>query len=135
MRVQNGQELQAIVDQYKESQRQLYEALFFQATTAPPFGNRQFGGRVRGGYPYVVGERGPELMVPAMSGVVVPQLPRFYEQMLANQGGRAMAAAPSYSTQNIDRSVHVEVNPTYKNVESEAGIYHDVTAALASAWR
>lgn len=32
---------------------------------------------------------------------------------------------------NIDRSNTIEVNPTYKNFQSEARIYHDITAALA----
>jgi hypothetical protein len=33
---------------------------------------RAFGGSVSGGMPYLVGERGPELFVPGMSGTVVP---------------------------------------------------------------
>ena len=32
----------------------------------------QHGGPVMGGTPYVVGERGPELFVPRMSGTVLP---------------------------------------------------------------
>jgi hypothetical protein len=33
---------------------------------------------------------------------------------------------------NNNRNITVEVNPTYRNYESEAGIYYDVTAALAA---
>lgn len=36
------------------------------------FGFRAAGGPVTAGSPYIVGERGPELMVPRMSGTVVP---------------------------------------------------------------
>lgn len=39
------------------------------------FGNipgRQFGGNIQSGRPYIVGERGPELVVPRHSGTVIP---------------------------------------------------------------
>jgi phage-related minor tail protein len=36
------------------------------------FGKRAGGGPVNSGSPYIVGERGPELFVPSMSGQVVP---------------------------------------------------------------
>lgn len=38
-------------------------------------------------------------------------------------------------SQNIDKSVHVEVNPTYKNFESEASVRYDVSAALNAVVR
>jgi len=38
----------------------------------PVSGKRAMGGPVAGGRPYLVGERGPELMVPAGNGTVVP---------------------------------------------------------------
>ena len=44
-------------------------------STAPPpkaVGFRASGGPVTGGQPYIVGERGPELMVPSGNGTVVP---------------------------------------------------------------
>ena len=37
-----------------------------------PFGRRANGGPVSAGKPYLVGERGPELMIPGKSGTVVP---------------------------------------------------------------
>jgi hypothetical protein len=37
-----------------------------------PVGTRAHGGPVMGGSPYLVGERGPELIVPAGSGTVIP---------------------------------------------------------------
>jgi Lambda phage tail tape-measure protein (Tape_meas_lam_C) len=39
------------------------------------FGQRQHGGPVRAGSPYVVGEHGPELFVPRSSGQIVPNQP------------------------------------------------------------
>ena len=41
--------------------------------------------------------------------------------------------APLSGGGNVDRSIHIEINPTYKNVQSEASIFYDVTAALAAA--
>ena len=35
-------------------------------------GARALGGPVSGGVPYLVGERGPEIMVPRMAGTVIP---------------------------------------------------------------
>lgn len=47
-----------------------------EVTTGPSGGSgvrpRQHGGPVRAGQPYLVGERGPELMVPQQSGMVMP---------------------------------------------------------------
>jgi hypothetical protein len=39
---------------------------------APPFAPRAMGGPVSGGRPYMVGERGPELIVPSRNAQVVP---------------------------------------------------------------
>lgn len=47
--------------------RQITERIF---GALPTFGMRQFGGPVIAGQPYVVGERGPEIMVPDRSGHV-----------------------------------------------------------------
>ncbi len=40
--------------------------------TVPVAGARAKGGPVRGGLPYLIGERGPELFVPGRSGTVIP---------------------------------------------------------------
>lgn len=50
---------------------------------------RQHGGPVVGGRPYLIGEAGPELMVPGRSGSVVSndQLIAVLEKMAANNGG------------------------------------------------
>ena len=44
----------------------------FLGIEASDFSGRAMGGPVAGGRPYLVGERGPELMVPAGNGTVVP---------------------------------------------------------------
>lgn len=46
-----------------------------------PGGNRQHGGPVRGGRPYMVGEAGPEVFVPVTSGVVVPNTGNVLDQI------------------------------------------------------
>ena len=44
----------------------------FLGIEASDFSGRAMGGPVTGGRPYIVGERGPELMVPSGNGTVVP---------------------------------------------------------------
>jgi hypothetical protein len=41
-------------------------------SVAPPVAPRAMGGPVRAGRPYLVGERGPELMVPSSNGAIIP---------------------------------------------------------------
>jgi hypothetical protein len=40
--------------------------------SAPPVAPRAIGGPVSAGSPYLVGERGPELMIPSRSGTIIP---------------------------------------------------------------
>jgi len=89
---------------------------------------RQYGGNVRRGMPYVVGEKRAEVFVPPVSGKIFPSLENFQ---------RAMSPVPAVAPapMNIDRSTHLEINPTYRNVQSEASIRHDALALLASVWR
>lgn len=59
-----------------------------QSALMDPFGEmRAAGGPVTGGMPYVVGERGPELFVPASSGNIVPNY------ALAGAGGMSFEGA------------------------------------------
>ena len=51
---------------------------------------RALGGPVSGGQPYLVGERGPELFVPSVSGGIVPN-----NQVGSMMGGRAMQSGGS----------------------------------------
>jgi TP901 family phage tail tape measure protein len=67
---------------------------------------RAAGGPVRGGRPYLIGERGPELMVPNRNGFVVPN------HALAGGGGGGQAApAPSRSLTMGDINVTVYAQP------------------------
>lgn len=52
-------------------------------------GARADGGPVRAGLPYLVGERGPEIVVPGSSGHVIPN------HQLANMGGSSVQIVPS----------------------------------------
>lgn len=51
------------------------------ATQDAGFGRRANGGPVSGNNPYIVGEQGPEVFVPAGSGTIIPN------NMMANSGG------------------------------------------------
>jgi hypothetical protein len=52
----------------------------------------------------------------------------------ASSGPSSLLTQPSPSLTNV-RNINVEVNPTYAQVQSEAGIYYDVRAALAHIQR
>ena len=41
--------------------------------------NRERGGPVRAGNPYIVGEKRPELFIPSVSGNILPNVPRMAE--------------------------------------------------------
>jgi len=73
--------------------------IFVRRAITEPLGNavsdifRASGGPVSGGSPYIVGERGPELFVPGMSGAVIPN------HKLSAAGGGDI-----YVTNNVDGS-------------------------------
>ena len=90
------------------------------------------GGQFKAGQPFMAGERGPELIFPKVPGIVVPDLPKMWENMMVG-ANPTMSAQPVI--QNIDKSTHINVNANYANQQSEAGIYYDITAALASIGR
>mgnify|MGYP001613950088 CR=1 FL=1 len=64
-----------------------------------PVGRRAKGGPVSAGEPYIVGEDGPELMVPGQSGTVVP----------SGSGGRAAAGALNVTVQVFTRDPDTQV--------------------------
>lgn len=79
------------------------------ATLRQPVPGKADGGPVAGGRPYVVGERGPEIIVPAQSGTVVPnhQLsPADFVTSTWGTGGPAMKeqAAAVDAKQNWDKA-------------------------------
>mgnify|MGYP000016082853 CR=1 FL=1 len=53
----------------------------------------------------------------------------------ANMSTQPVSAAPTMQATTSSIYYNVEVNPTYKNVQSEAGVYWDVTAALGATRR
>ncbi len=65
----------------------------YNVGTPPTFGGpdgRAVGGPVSAGTPYIVGERGPELFVPSISGSIIPN------GDLASPTLSAASAAPTY---------------------------------------
>lgn len=52
-----------------------YSATGVNLTTPSSVGRRQHGGPVTAGMPYIVGERQPELFVPATNGTILPSVP------------------------------------------------------------
>jgi len=87
-------------------------------------GNFQHGGIAFKGTRNIVGEKGRELFIPAQTGLVLPNwlTERILAPPMMSQGGN------TYIT-------NVEVNPSYANMQSEASVYYDVTAALSAARR
>src|SRR3990167_818391 len=69
--------------------------------------------------------------------IITPQIIPTLAKFLRNQGlstpfafgGRGMGGGYTY----IDRRVTIEMDANYKTVESEASVYYDISAALASA--
>lgn len=79
-------------------------------------GKRAAGGPVAAGVPYLVGERGPELVVPRAAGMVIPN------HALAQ--GQGQPAAPS--------AIHVTVNGARGNAEIMAMVQAGVTQGLGA---
>lgn len=67
---------------------------------------RASGGPVRSGRPYLIGERGPELMVPNRNGLVVPN------HMLNGGGGASASPAASSTTNTVHAPISVTVYAT-----------------------
>jgi hypothetical protein len=97
------------------------------------------GGDVRAGRAYIVGEKRPELFIPESDGFILPRVPTTYTSMMnqiqARMGTGTVNAPMVGGGLAIDRSIHIEMHPTYKHYESPVGILHDVSAAIASARR
>jgi len=59
-------------------------------------GPKAEGGDVTGGTPYLVGEQGPELVIPKGSGTVIPN------NKLTGMGGQTVQNVTNYNIQAID---------------------------------
>jgi tape measure domain-containing protein len=80
------------------------------------------GGIVVAGNRYKINEGNQtESFVPAMNG-------RILSAQQTIQASRPII-------NNIDRSVHLEMNPSYKNIQTEASVYMDAVAALSAIRR
>ncbi|MDP2808637.1 MAG: phage tail length tape measure family protein [Rhodocyclaceae bacterium] len=105
----------------------VYESLFkplfgelgsFLKTSLPSFGGgRASGGSVYPGEYYVVGENGPEILVPGASGTVIP-----------NRGGGGMASGGNVS-------VSVAVDASGSNVAGGGGQAAELGSRIAAAVR
>jgi tape measure domain-containing protein len=71
----------------------------------------------------------PETMYRTMSNPLDGSVP------LLQRGVMGTVSYPSATTTIVDRSIHVQVNPTYKNFQSEASVRYDISAALAHVMR
>lgn len=72
----------------------------------------------------------------AVDSIMSSAIPRLAEGFNRAMTGGSMGSIPQGSMPggNVTHSsqqISIEVNPTYRNVQSEASIYHDVSAALA----
>ena len=81
---------------------------------------RSTGGPVNAGQPYMVGERGPELIVPTNSGMVVPN------NQLSSGGGRGRSDSEivSLATKAAARSISVDFNtPRFNSINSLDAVF------------
>lgn len=94
----------------------------------------QQGGSAFAGKPYIVGEVGPELFIPKMSGYVLPNdlLNRMVKAFTGLSGNMVVSQATQV-VYNIDNSTTVNVNANYAKSQSPSSIYWDVSAALVSS--
>jgi hypothetical protein len=91
------------------------------------------GGPAMMGRAYIVGELGPELFLPKVSGFVFPN--KLLSRMVKSFAGLTNQPVLSQATQivyNVDNSISVYVDANYAKTQSPSSIYWDVTAALAA---
>ncbi|KPV48958.1 hypothetical protein SE17_35290 [Kouleothrix aurantiaca] len=77
--------------------------------------------------PYLVGEEGPEIVIPERAGTVIPAAQTRQALASPNQLGALMRGAAGGST-TIDNSRHVSM-PVYTNHSADA-----ITQSAAIAW-
>lgn len=82
---------------------------------------REFGGPVTAGVPYIVGEKRPELFVPAADGFIMPHVPSSAAAVAAAQGGgsgsqnQPNVAIHVWGDQKKAMSEAIKANPTFDN--------------------
>jgi len=90
---------------------------------------RQHGGPAGAATSYLVGERGPELFMSSVAGRI------FSNDMLRGMTGAMRQSFAGMGTTNIynNRTAQIQMSPQYRNVQSEASVYYDLSAALMAA--
>lgn len=75
-------------------------------------GSREYGGPVQGGRPYLVGERRPEIFVPAVSGTILPSLDSFAAaQRSAGSSPAPVAAGGNVPTRRLEQNLIFNFDP------------------------
>ena len=81
--------------------------------SAPPSAPRATGGPVSAGSPYLVGERGPELMIPSRSGTIIPN------NKLGGGGGVVVNQTINVST-GVQQTVRAEIKQLMPQIADSA---------------
>jgi len=81
--------------------------------SAPPVAPRAIGGPVSAGSPYLVGERGPELMIPSRSGTIIPN------NKLGGGGGVVVNQTINVST-GVQQTVRAEIKQLMPQIADSA---------------
>jgi len=81
--------------------------------SAPPVAPRATGGPVSAGSPYLVGERGPELMIPSRSGTIIPN------NKLGGGGGVVVNQTINVST-GVQQTVRAEIKQLMPQIADSA---------------
>lgn len=87
---------------------------------------RAAGGPVRAGMPYMVGELGPELIIPRQNGLVVPNhaLAAMSARGFPMEGGRAAGGVAEFSQHNV-----ININGSNLDANTLAGMAADEVSA------
>jgi phage-related minor tail protein len=80
---------------------------------APPVRPQATGGPVSAGSPYLVGERGPELMIPSRSGTIIPN------NKLGGGGGVVVNQTINVST-GVQQTVRAEIKQLMPQIADSA---------------
>ena len=81
--------------------------------SAPPVAPRAIGGPVSAGSPYLVGERGPELMIPSRSGTIIPN------NKLGGGGGVVVNQTINVTT-GVQQTVRAEIKQLMPQIADSA---------------
>ena len=95
----------------------------------PVVGARAGGGSVSGGLPYLVGERGPELFVPKVTGTIVPNVPGGFtdtsriEALLTQLVNRPLPNVnPNFTFVNEPNPLQAQVNLLQSQLRAARGV-------------